>query len=110
MTPDRQDRASWAGTLASIGAACLVAGGLRYAIQGEMLRTSEILLAAGGILLLGGIVLGFGRIVAFFSKRSSQLGTNTTILTLAVIAILGFVNFLGHQHHKRFDLTAEKLF
>jgi len=38
------------------------------------------------------------------------LGTNTTILTIAVIAILAFVNFLGHQHHKRFDLTSEKLF
>ena len=36
------------------------------------------------------IVVGFGGIVGFFSKRSSQLGTNTTILTLAVIVILAW--------------------
>ena len=105
-----QDRKNWAGTLASLGAACLVAGLLRYAIQGELLLTSKILLVLGGVMLLAGIVFGFGKILTFFSKRSSQLGTNTTILALAVIAILGFVNFLGHQHHKRFDLTSEKLF
>ena len=106
----KQDRSGWAGTLASLGAACLIAGLLRYGIQGELLRTSEVLLIVGGVLLLAGIVFGFGQILTFFSKRSSQLGTNTTILALAVIAILGFVNFLGHQHHKRFDLTSEKLF
>jgi ABC-type uncharacterized transport system involved in gliding motility auxiliary subunit len=46
----------------------------------------------------------------FFSKRSSQLGTNTAILSLAILAILGLLNYLGYQHHKRFDLTTEKFF
>ena len=44
----------------------------------------------------------------FFSKRSSQLGTNTTILSVAVIAILAILNFLSFRHSKRFDLTSEK--
>jgi ABC-type uncharacterized transport system involved in gliding motility auxiliary subunit len=96
--------------LASVGAALLIAGYLRYSIQGELLLFSKILLIAGGVLLLGGIVLGFGRIVGFFSKRSSKLGTNTAILTLAVLAILGILNFVGYRHHKRFDLTSEKLY
>lgn len=96
--------------LASIGAALLIAGYLRYSIQGELLLFSKILLIAGGVLLLGGIVLGFGRIVGFFSKRSSKLGTNTAILTLAVLAILGILNFVGYRHHKRFDLTSGKLY
>ena len=52
----------------------------------------------------------FDRSLDFFSKRSSQLGTNTTLLALGVIAILVLVNYLGFQHHKRFDLTSEKLF
>ncbi len=88
----------------------LVAGYLRYSIQGELLIFSKIMLIAGAVLLLAGIVLGFQRILAFFSKRSSQLGTNTTVLVLGVIAILGVLNFLGFHHHKRFDLTTEKLF
>jgi ABC-type uncharacterized transport system involved in gliding motility auxiliary subunit len=94
----------------SIGAALLIAGYLRYSIQGELLLLSKILLVAGGVLVLAAIVLGFRRIIGFFSKRSSQLGTNTAILGLAVIAILGVLNFVGIRHHKRFDFTSEKLY
>lgn len=106
----KSQRQSWADLAASVGAACLIAGFLRYTIQGEWLRTSEILVAAGGVLLLVAVVLGFRGILAFFSKRSSRLGTNVTILVLGVIAILVIVNFVGYRHHKRFDLTSEKLF
>src|SRR5580658_2118619 len=94
----------------SIGAALLIASYIRYTIQGEMLRLTEILLIAGGVLLLASIVLGFPNIRDYFSKRSSQLGTNTSILTLGVVAILVVVNYLGQEHHKRFDVTSEKLY
>ena len=46
------DRKETARSLAAVGGACVVAGYLRYSIQGELLRTSEILLIAGGVLLL----------------------------------------------------------
>jgi gliding motility-associatede transport system auxiliary component len=104
------DRKEWARLIASVGGACLLAGYLRFTIQSELLRTSKILLISGGVLLLAGIVLGFREIVAFFSKRSSQMGTNATILSVAVIAILGVLNFLGFRHPKRFDLTTDKQF
>lgn len=104
------DRRQITETLASVGVACLIAGYLRYSIQGEMRLFARILLIAGGALLLAAIVSGFGRIVSFFSKRSSQLGTNTVILALAVIAILGVLNYLGYRHHTQLDLTTEKLF
>jgi ABC-type uncharacterized transport system involved in gliding motility auxiliary subunit len=106
----KSQRQGWAEFAASIGAACLIAGYLRYTIQGEWLRTAEVLAVAGGVLLLAAVVFGFRGILAFFSKRSSRLGTNTTILAVAVIAILVIVNFVGYRHHKRFDLTSEKLF
>src|SRR5271156_2749341 len=99
-----------ARSLAAVGGACVVAGYLRYSIQGELLRTSEILLIGGGVLLLAAIIIGFRHILNFFSKRSSQLGTNAIILSLAVIAILALLNFLSFRHSKRFDLTTEKLF
>jgi ABC-type uncharacterized transport system involved in gliding motility auxiliary subunit len=88
----------------------LVAGYLRYSIQGELLTFSKVVLAIGALCLLASIVIGFGGILRFFSKRSSQLGTNTTILSVAVLAILVIVNFVGFRHHKRFDLTTEKLY
>ncbi len=107
---ERVSRHGWAELAATIGAACLIAGYLRFTIQGEWLRTSEILAIGGGVLLFAGIALGFQGILAFFSKRSSRLGTNTTILAVAVLAILVIVNFVGYRHHKRFDLTTEKLY
>jgi len=61
-------------------------------------------------LLVAGIVVGFRGIIGFFSKRSSQLGTNAVILTLAVIAILVVANYFGSQYHKSFDLTANQLY
>lgn len=107
MKWDRQKIGEYAAT---VGAALLIAGYLRYSIQGEFLLLSKILLIAGGVLLLASIILGFRRILGFFSMRSSQLGTNTAILTLGVVAILGALNFAGYKHHKRFDLTSEKLY
>src|ERR1700683_2410229 len=104
------DQKETARFLAAVGGACVVAGYLRYSIQAELLRTSEILLIGGGVLLVAAIVIGFRHILDFFSKRSSQLGTNAIILAVAVIAILALLNFLGFRHSKRFDLTTEKLF
>jgi ABC-type uncharacterized transport system involved in gliding motility auxiliary subunit len=106
----KSTRNEWAEIIGSIGAAALIGGYVRYSLQGELLLASKILLIGGGVLILAAIVVGFGGIVKFFSRRSSQLGTNTTILTIAVIIILGLVNFVGFRHHKRFDLTSEKLF
>jgi ABC-type uncharacterized transport system involved in gliding motility auxiliary subunit len=107
MKWDREELARFLGTS---GIAMLVAGFLRYSIQGELLTFSKVVLAVGALLLLAAIVIGFGGILRFFSKRSSQQGTNTTVLSVAVIAILVIVNFVGFRHHKRFDLTTEKLY
>ena len=107
MKWDREESARFIGTT---GIAMLVAGYLRYSIQGELLTFSKIVLALGALCLLASVVIGFGSILRFFSKRSSQQGTNTTILAVGVVAILVIVNFVGFRHHKRFDLTTEKLF
>ena len=103
-------RNEWAELSASLGVAAIIGGYVRYSYQNEMLLVSKILLIGGGVLFLGAIVLGFEGILKFFSRRSSQLGTNTTILTLAVLVILGLLNFVSYRHHKRFDLTSEKLY
>jgi len=107
MKWDREEISSFIGT---IGVAMLVASGVRYSIQGELLTTSKVLLIAGGVFVLAAVVLGFRAIVRAFSGRTAQQGTNTTILTLAVIAILAVINFVGFRHHKTFDLTTEKLY
>jgi ABC-type uncharacterized transport system involved in gliding motility auxiliary subunit len=107
MKWDREELARFIGTT---GIAMLIAGYLRYSIQGELLTFSKVVLVLGALLLLASIVIGFRGILSFFSKRSSQQGTNTTVLSVAVIAILVIVNFVGFRHHKRFDLTTETLY
>ena len=104
------DQNEIARSVAAIGLACLVAGALRYSIQNELLTTSKILLIGGGVLLVAAGALGFKGLLGFFSKRSSQLGSNAIILSVAVLAILAVLNFLGFRHSKRFDLTTEKAF
>jgi len=104
------ERKELARFLWTIAAALLIAGYLRYTIQGELLRFSQILLIAGAVLAIVALALGFPYLVQFLTKRSSKLGTNTLILTLAVLAILACINFVGYRHHKRFDLTTEKLY
>jgi len=109
-SPKKRSRNEIAEIVGSAGVAALIGGYLRYSFQGELLIASKIILIAGGVLLLAGIVLGFGGIINFLSRRSSKLGTNTAILAIAVLAILAVLNYLGDTHHKRFDLTTEKLY
>jgi ABC-type uncharacterized transport system involved in gliding motility auxiliary subunit len=107
MKWDRNETARFIGTLA---VAMVIAGYLRYSIQGEFLPFSKGLLIGGAAALLVAIVVGFQGILTFFSKRSAQQGANTSILAIAVIAILAVANFVGYRHHKRLDLTTEKLY
>jgi ABC-type uncharacterized transport system involved in gliding motility auxiliary subunit len=100
----------WGELAASLGAAALIGGYLRYSYQDELDAITKGILIGGGVLLLVGLALAHQAILKFFSRRSSKLGTNATVLSIAVLAILGVLNYLGFQYHKRFDLTTEKLF
>src|SRR5215469_3516200 len=92
------------------GVGLLIAGYVRYTIQEVMGPFNEVILILGAVLLVGSLVLNFAGIRAFSGKRSTRLGANTTVMTAAVIALLGIAYFLGYRHHKRFDLTTEKLY
>jgi ABC-type uncharacterized transport system involved in gliding motility auxiliary subunit len=96
--------------LAFFGLALAAAGLVRYSTQGEFTRFSEILLIGGGVLFLAGLVLSYRDLVTFFSVRSSRLGANALTITVLVLVVLGLLNFLGYRHHRRVDLTSEKLY
>lgn len=104
------DRQEIFRTAATLGAALLLAAWLRFEIQGELLRFSKWLMIVGGVLLVVGLAFNYRSLLAYFSRRSSKLGANVVLLALGVLAILALLNFLGYRHHKRFDLTAEKLY
>jgi ABC-type uncharacterized transport system involved in gliding motility auxiliary subunit len=96
--------------VAWLGGTLLLAGTLRYLIQETLQPASKWMLIGGAALFAIGIGGSYQAIVAFFRKRGTKLGTNTLVLTTAVLAILVLVNFLSARHSKRFDLTSEKLF
>jgi ABC-type uncharacterized transport system involved in gliding motility auxiliary subunit len=96
--------------IAFLGPVLLVAGYIRYSVRETMATLELSLLIVGGVLSLAAIVFNFRAIRDSSRKRSSRLGANTTVMTVAVVAIIGFGNFLGYRHHKRIDLTTEKLY
>ena len=104
------DRNEIARFIATLGIAMLIASGIRYYIQGELLTFSRILLIGGGVLLLAAVVAGFRGLLQYFQKRSTKQGSNTLVLSLAVLAIIVVANVIGYRHPKRIDLTTEKLY
>lgn len=107
MKINRQDMTKIAGYL---GLGFLSAGYLQYSIREVWSKWEMVMVAVGGMLLAASLIFNFQAILRFFRSRSGQLGTNTTVLILAVVGIFAIINFLGYRHHKRFDLTAEKFY
>lgn len=96
--------------MAFLGPLALIAGYIRYSVRETMGPLNLTLLIAGGVLTLGAIAFNFRAIRESSRRRSTRLGANTTVMTVAVLAIIGFANFLGYRHHKRIDVTTEKLY
>lgn len=107
MELSRKDLFRYLGTL---GLALLVGTYLWYSTTEVMGTLKGALLIAGGILVLFSLAANFNDILESFQKRSTRLGANSAVVILAALAIFSFANFLGYRHHKKFDLTAEKLY
>jgi ABC-type uncharacterized transport system involved in gliding motility auxiliary subunit len=93
-----------------LGLALIFTAYLIYSIRETTDTLIKSLYIIGALFLAAGIIFNIADIRTYFSKRSTRLGTNTLVLSIAFIAILGFLNYLGYRHHKRFDLTSEKLY
>lgn len=64
-----------------------------------------------GILLLG-LGIGSSDVVhaAFWQRRSTQAGANGLVTVIAILVILGLINFLAVRYSARIDLTENQLF
>jgi ABC-type uncharacterized transport system involved in gliding motility auxiliary subunit len=65
----------------------------------------EYYLIAGGVLVLAHLILRYEDIVGAIGRRQAKYGANTLAVVLAVLGILGAVNYLVARHTKRWDLT-----
>lgn len=76
-----------------------------------------------GLLIAGIVLLGLGLLLQgnrngidpstvprFLRRRSTQSSTNALVSVLAVLVILGLINFLGTRYTTRIDLTENQFF
>ncbi|MDM9584825.1 Gldg family protein [Nostoc sp. GT001] len=88
----------------------LIAVGLTVGLVSEQWGLIPLAFLITGIVISGlGIILQSYQ-TNWWNRRSTQAGTNALVATLAVLAILGLINFLGTRYHLRADLTEAQLF
>lgn len=72
--------------------------------------TAGTALVVGLVLLTLYFMFHYRELLESLRRRSTKYGLNTLATVVVVLAILGFINFLGSRHHKRFDLTTNQMF
>ncbi len=88
----------------------LIAAGLTTGFVSENWGYIPLALIIVGSAIAGLWVVWEGKRSQWWGRRSTKVGTGTLAVTLAVLAILGLINFLGTRYHLRTDLTETRLF
>lgn len=84
--------------------------GLSAALVSGSWSSVPLALLIAGIVFSGLWLLFQARETNWWGRRSTQAGTNAIAATLAVLVILGLINFLATRYPVRVDLTETKLF
>jgi ABC-type uncharacterized transport system involved in gliding motility auxiliary subunit len=67
-------------------------------------------LIAGIFLIIMWISAGWSEVGTFVGQRSTQYGANAVIYSIIFVAILIAVNYISNQHHRRLDMSEEKVY
>jgi len=65
---------------------------------------------AGLLAIIAYLTTGLENLRSFVGERSTRYGTSAVLASLIFFAILVLVNFLAYRHHRRFDLSSEKVY
>ncbi|MGI0480963.1 GldG family protein [Geminocystis sp. CENA526] len=89
----------------------LISGGVVVQQINNNLANLVITMVTGGMvaIIAGGVIFLYSN-KGFWSKRSTEATTNAIISTVALLLILGLVNFLGLRYSIRLDLTENQLY
>ncbi len=85
----------------------LAAGGIVYAITGEMSNLPLSLIWIGLLLLLLFFYIYFPEIREFITKRSTKYALNTAIMSTVFIVIIGLIAGMSIKYKVRVDLTRD---
>lgn len=75
--------------------------GLTAGLVSEQWGTIPLAFLISGIVITGLWVVWQSQQSNWWKRRSTQAGTNALVATLAILAILGLINFLGDRYHLR---------
>ena len=85
--------------------------GITARVVAENWSPISLALLSAGVTIIGLWLVFLGTFApSFWGSRSTQVGTNAIIATLAMLVILGLINFLGVRYGARVDLTENQLF
>ena len=88
----------------------LVASALiSYFIRGNWTVYQTVVVIAWAALIAAALIAKSSDIRAGMGRRSTKFGINSGVSVLLFVGVLVFVNYLGNEHQKRFDLTTERL-
>lgn len=93
-----------------IGIAFAVGGGIAYSLAPEKLWLVTLCEGLALVSLIAFFILHFETFKAFSARRSTRMGTNSIVMVMLFLAILGIANFLGARHTKRWDLSETQHF
>ena len=85
----------------------MAAGGITYAITGEMSNLPLTLIWIGLLLLLLFFYIYFPEIREFITKRSTKYALNTAIMSMVFLVIIGLVAGMSVKYKVRVDLTRD---
>ena len=88
----------------------LITAGLTVGLISEDWGTIPLVLIILGSAIAVVWVLWQSYSTKWWSRRSTQVSTNALVATLAVVVILGLINFLATRYNYRIDLTETRLF
>ncbi|MFQ5856459.1 MAG: GldG family protein [Anaerolineae bacterium] len=102
MVAQLRDRAP---QLVMVGVVALAIGTAAQMLGSDPVWLPQVFWAIGIALMLSYALLRPAELRAALTGRQARYGGNALVASLAFIGILGFVNYLGAQYHRRFDLT-----
>ncbi|PMB04155.1 ABC transporter, partial [Fischerella thermalis CCMEE 5328] len=88
----------------------LVAAGLTIGLVSDSWGTVPLAFIIAGAIVIGVWLIWQSQESKWWGRRSTQAGTNALAATLAVLVILGLINFLANRYEVRVDLTETQLF
>src|SRR5499427_1296164 len=93
-----------------LGLAIIAAALISYSVRSIWTPYQTIAVVLGGILVIASLVVKAGEIRAGLGRRSARFGINSAVSVVFLIGILAFVNYLGAEHVKRFDMTSQRIY